>query len=388
MSQFPEDSSSAGKFPRDRRRLSSDRPYKKPRTSAGSMPATRRSPARPPPSEASENEDGLPLSSIMQELALLRRSMETKFSEAERKADSLRGELVGKLDANDKAVSDLQVAVTDVTLGVDENQRAIHQVRAEVERREVELPGKVRAIVQEVLDKSRPRPSPPDRHPPAPGQRHRPLREEQPASASSVRDEAYDLARRSLRLWPVSREGDLATRTREFMVSELLIDQDYAADLDIQVKRSSGTSRKDRDQPGPAPRVKDEVLVVFLSIRERDNVRAHAKNLEKKGRGVRLEVPDHLWPSFRVLQSLAYELKQKNPSFRRNILFDDNEKDLKMDFSCKTDNWKTVSPSEAKKSLEKCRPTKARRSSVSAADLEQLLGGGNEDGDAEMDEEY
>lgn len=45
----------------------------------------------------------------MQELALLRKAMESRFSETEKKADSLRGELVGKLDANDKAVSDLQL---------------------------------------------------------------------------------------------------------------------------------------------------------------------------------------------------------------------------------------------------------------------------------------
>ena len=84
----------------------------------------------------------------MQEFALLRKAMESRFTEADKKADSLRSKLVGKLDANDKAVSELQMAVTDVTLGVDENQRAIHEVRAEVERREVELPGKVRAIIK------------------------------------------------------------------------------------------------------------------------------------------------------------------------------------------------------------------------------------------------
>ena len=123
MSQVPTQTSSGGKIPRDRRRLSCEQPYKKARTAG--MPATRRSPARPPV-EIVDTDDSLPLSSIMQELALLRKSMEAKFTEAEKKSDALRGELVGKLDANDRAVLDLQMAVTDVTLSVDENQRAIH----------------------------------------------------------------------------------------------------------------------------------------------------------------------------------------------------------------------------------------------------------------------
>ena len=121
MSQVPNQASSGGKIPRDRRRLSCEQPYKRARTSTASMPATRRSPARAAV-EIVDPEDPLPLSSIMQELALLRKSMETKFSEAEKKSDAMRGELVGKLDANDRAVSDLQMAVTDVTLSVDENQ--------------------------------------------------------------------------------------------------------------------------------------------------------------------------------------------------------------------------------------------------------------------------
>ena len=380
------ENSSAGKTPRERRRLSSDPPYKKARTA---MPATRRSPARPP-QEPSEPDESLPLSSIMQELALLRKAMESRFSEAEKKSDSLRGELVGKLDANDKAVSELQVAVTDVTLGVDENQRAIHQVRAEVERREVELPGKVRAIVQEVLDKSRPRQAGLST---ALGPRHRPLNSDHlpppRVDCPPVRaDEAYDTARRSLRLWPVSREGDLATRTREFLVSELLVDQDYVLGLSFSVKRAAGLGRsRDKDGASASQRVKDEVLVLFETRRERDDVRGHAKNLEKKGRGVRLEIPDQLWPSFRVLQNLAYELKLKTPSLRRNILFDDTARDLKLDFSTGQDEWKSVSPPEARKALQACRPARTGRVAVSATELGDMLGG-RSGTDEEMDEEY
>ena len=380
MSQSSEQTRLAGgKTPRERRRLSSDQPYKRPRTSTSTpdMPATRRSPARPPP-ESVDTDEQLPLASIMQELALLRKAMDARFSDAEKKADSLRGELVGKLDANDKAVSDLQMAVTDVTLSVDDNQRAIHEVRAEVERREIELPGKVKAIVQEVLDRSRAG---------AAGPRPRTLRshqsEERP-DRSERQEEAYDLARRSLRVWPVSREGDLLTRTREFFVAELLIDKKHVLDLKMTVKRAPGPNRaRERD----STKIRDEVVVVFETARERDEVRSFAKNLEKKGRGLRLEVPDHLWPSFRVLQELGYELRQKNASLRRNVLFDDSARDLKMDFSDDSQVWRTVSPADARKSLAKCRPSRGRRGSVSAAELEQLLGQ-EADSDMSVNDEF
>ena len=382
MSQVPSKSPTGGKTPREKRRLSSEQPYKRPRTSTGTMPTTRRSPARPYPDP--EPDEPLPLSSIMKELALLRKAMETRFTEADKKSDSMRGELVGKLDANDKAVSELQLAVTDVTLSVDENQRAIHEVRAEVERREVELPGKVRAIVQEAIEKSRERPQQ--------GQRHRPFRgpdnhriHDSPERTTGGNDEAYDLARRCLRLWPVSREGDISTRTREFLVSELLLDQQYVVDLNFTVRRTAGRPRgrdKDRSSSG----VKDKVLVVFETARERDEVRCHARNLEKKGRGLRLEIPDHLWPSFRVLQDLGYELKQKNSALRRNVLFDDSRRDLRLDFS-RGDEWKSVTPEEARKTLRSCRPARSRKSSATSTELEQMLGR-QEDQVMSGDEEY
>ena len=333
------------------------------------MPTTRHSPTR---AQVPDLAGALPLTDIIKELSLLRQSMESKFVEAGRRSDSLRDDVVGRLEANDQAVAELQLAVTDVTLSVDQNQRAINVVRAEVERREVELPDKVRAIVNEALD--RPRQS---------GPRHRPLRRGldeslhppgPPApSGPSKKEEAYDLARRSLRLWPVSREGNLEERTVEFMVNELRLDQQHATALNIEVRRAGGMAR-DRDQPRPTT-VRDEVLVRFDSVRARDDVRSFAKNLERKGRGLRLEVPDHLWPNFRVLQELAFELRQKNQNLRRNILFDDLNRDLKMDISTDAKTWKTVLPEEARRSLQRCRPSRARRVSVSREELDSLLGG-------------
>ena len=82
----------------------------------------------------------------------------------------------------------------------------------------------------------------------------------------------------------------------------------------------------------------------------------------------------------------GYELKQKNPAMRRNVLFDDSTRDLRLDFS-QGSEWKSVNPEEAKKTLRSCRPSRARKSSVSANELEELLGR-QEDEDMSGNEEY
>ena len=210
-----------GKIPRDRKRRTSDQsPYHIPAKAPTAMPATRRSPAR---GSSPVPQPDPPMSEVLKELTLLRQSMEVKFLESGAKVDNLKSEVIAKLDANDQAVADLQMTVSDVTLSVDENQRAIQQVRAEVERREVELPIRVKAIVQEALATCPPRPQ-------LPGVKPRPIQRLEQLEATlsnsdsgsnndgdtetveSRRAEAYSRARRSLRLWPISREGNLKER--------------------------------------------------------------------------------------------------------------------------------------------------------------------------------
>ena len=366
------------KITRDRKRRSSDQssPYHIPPKTAG-MPATRRSPAR---ASSPVPQPDPPLSDVLKELTLLRQAMKVKFLESGAKVDNLKSEVIAKLDANDQAVAELQVTVSDVTLSVDANQRAIQQVRAEVERREVELPLRVEAIVQEALATHPPRP-------PHLGVKPRQVQrldelesafstEDEPRS--DRRDEAYSRARRSLRLWPISKEGNLKERTEEFLVNELLLDQQHAVGLSFEVKRV-GNSARSRDS---APRtIRDEVLVVFESVRDRDDVRSFAKNLERRGRGLRLEVPDHLWPSFRVLQSIGYELKQKHPGLKLNVLFDDENKNLKLDVCTGTDlPWRTIYPDGARQSLTKLGKVSApERTALSAGELDELLAGGDQD---------
>ena len=316
------------------------------------------------------------MSEVLKELTLLRKSMEVQF---------LKSEVIAKLDAKDQAVADLQMTVSDVTLSVDENQRAIQKVRAEVELREVELPIRVKAIVQEALATRPP-------HPQLPGVKPRPIhRLEQLEAALSNSDnggntdgetepvesrraEAYSRARRSLRLWPISREGNLKDRTTEFLVNEPLLDQQQAADLRFEVKRVGGNSRS---KDASCRIITDEALVVFETARDRDNVRSFARNLKGRGRGLRLEIPDHLWSSFRALLSVGYELKQRNPGLKRNVLFDDDNKDLKLDVCTAPDQpWRTIFPDGARQSLAKMGKTvETSRPALSANELDELLTG-------------
>ena len=92
---------------------------------------------------------------------------------------------------------------------------------------------------------------------------------------------------------------------------------------------------------------------------------------------MRLEVPDHLWASFWVLQSVGYELKQKNPGLKRNVLFDDEKKDLKLDVCLAPDMpWRTIFPDGAKQSLAKMGKTpNTEKSAISACELDGLLTG-------------
>ena len=368
-------SQTRGKIPRDRkRRISAPIPYEIPSKASATMPTTRHSPARG--SSASQGAQAEPpLSDVLRELTLLRQSMETKFLESGAKVDNLKTEVLAKLDDNNQAIAELQETVTDVTLSVDENQRAIQEVRAEAERREVQFPLRVKQIVQEALEGNR-RPRPANT-----GVKPRHLNfgtdrevDADPRSASDSdsvsgdrKDESYFRARRSLRLWPISREGDLKDRTVEFLVNELLLDQQHAAGLDFEVRRV-GSGRK-RDSG--ATNIKDEVLVIFDSTRDRDDVRSFAKNLERRGRGLRLEVPDHLWSSFRVLQKVAYELKQKHPDLKRNVLFDDDARDLKLDVCIETE-WKTIYPADARKSLTKMGKN-VEKQALAASKLDELL---------------
>ena len=124
-------------------------------------------------------------------------------------------------------------------------------------------------------------------------------------------------------------------------------------------------------------KVKNEYVVTFQSSSVRDMVRGSAKNLAgDKDSGMRLHIPGHLEPNFKVLENLSYTLKQRYPALRRNIKFDDPNMDLQLDFMVtEAAGWKSVLPAQARRFAAVPRDDNPANRSVSVGDLSDLATG-------------
>ena len=126
--------------------------------------------------------------------------------------------------------------------------------------------------------------------------------------------------------------------------------RDEVETLSFSARRAQSRGRPDQ-QERPVP--KHEVIVTFENVDDRDQVRMRARNLQgDKDAGMDIVVPDHLRADHRTLQSLAYRMKQKHPRLKRNLLFDDMEMCIKMNFLTDGKSWKTVFPTAARASLK------------------------------------
>ena len=115
---------------------------------------------------------------------------------------------------------------------------------------------------------------------------------------------------------------------------------------------------------GPAAKIINEVVVYYQSIEARDAVKSAARNLAGKPAdyGVRLEFPNRLKTAMKSLQSISYEIKQKFPASRRNVLLDDEELDLVLDFCTGEGNsWRRMTSKQARERRKKRRPGARRR---------------------------
>ena len=126
--------------------------------------------------------------------------------------------------------------------------------------------------------------------------------------------------------------------------------------------------------------------MTFESTDARDAVRAAAHNLAgHKDSGMRLHVPGHLEPHFKILENISYVLKGKYPSLRRNIKFDEQNMDLVLDFQTEDgEQWRSVRPPQAKRYANAPRNDDRDSSSrnCTADDLSDLLGDPPEASDA------
>ena len=177
------------------------------------------------------------------------------------------------------------------------------------------------------------------------------------------RSESYWHCRKSLRIWPITGP-DLPAAVISFLEKELGFEPGDIRPDDFTVERFH-EGRKVLQK-------KKEVIVTFSSVSLRDAVRAGAFNLSKEA-GMRIHVPDFLKANFRHLDGVCYDLKQKHPSLKRNIKFDDDEMDLYADVQLTRDSqWKRLLPAEARISRVKGNFV-PERTTFTADALDELL---------------
>ena len=140
-------------------------------------------------------------------------------------------------------------------------------------------------------------------------------------------------------MWPVRDEESLS----DFITDKLKMDKTFLDEMG-QVK-----VRTVRD---PRSKLKDEAMVTFESKQVRDAVKAKASGLAnyREEAGIRLHIPDYLQKYFKLLMNLAYDLKQKHRTLRRNVKFDEEEMNLFMDIQMTCLLYTSPSPRDRQKS--------------------------------------
>ena len=147
----------------------------------------------------------------------------------------------------------------------------------------------------------------------------------------------YWNCRRALHIIPLE-EGDGPLAVQRFRQEEQFI-QDL------------GPVHVQRIPFGLGAKIKKEAVVSFATIDARDAVKGAAKNLAGKVQeyGIRHEVPNHLKTNLKALHTLSYNIKQRHPDARRNVLFDDSVLDLALDACLEEEGqWRRISSAQAR----------------------------------------
>ena len=163
----------------------------------------------------------------------------------------------------------------------------------------------------------------------------------------------YWECRKSLRLRPVTGGNDMEA-VRQYMREALKIGPKTIEDI--------GSFTTQRVPAGPGAKFGEEVVVTHRSVEARDAVKSSAKNLAGRGQeyGVRLEIPNRLKTAMNALQSASFEIKQRHPEARRNVLLEDESMDLVLDFCIREgEPWRRMTSKQA-------RARKARSGSAGA----------------------
>jgi hypothetical protein len=184
-------------------------------------------------------------------------------------------------------------------------------------------------------------------------------------SKKSREEEAFWLARRSLRFSPIRGE-DLRSEVADYVASTLDTDNEIVLALPKSAFRRAPANRN--------ARIKDEVVVTFSTYQDRDFYKSMAFRLAgKKDFSIRLELPNHLLGQHRVLSQAGQELRTSNKGCRTNVRFEEESLGLVLYYRTQnSDTWKRVTPERAAAVVGKA----VNRSieEASEEDLRQLLG--------------
>ena len=171
-----------------------------------------------------------------------------------------------------------------------------------------------------------------------------------------VLSESYLKARRSIRIWPVdgATEEELRGNAGEFLHGPLAIPKGDVGQDDVE-----DVSRvQDPLQPEI---IRNEVVVRFKDRRTRDMVMASSVNLasciDSGGRptaGTRLELPDELKDTFRLLARFGTRLRARHgEGTKRHVKFDDFAGSLFSNIKLPGDTkWTRVTPKMARADLD------------------------------------
>ena len=144
-----------------------------------------------------------------------------------------------------------------------------------------------------------------------------------------AQDEKYFKARRSLKIWPITVKAneEPTVCVRRFFIMNMKVPADLAREAEIEsVKKSTQNHQKSR--------ITQEYIVTFADVETRDSIKSYANGLAgNQGQaGLRLELPDTLRGSYKVLDEHGLALKNLyGKDTKRSIKFDDRNKNLMMD---------------------------------------------------------
>ena len=165
-----------------------------------------------------------------------------------------------------------------------------------------------------------------------------------------ARDEEFEKACRSVRLWPISGQTvqQMTQSVEDFLQKALLMDE---ADLEMVI-----IEQITRVRSSPRAKQYDEVLVLFRETGVRETILSYARNLNtyieggQPTAGIRMEIPRFLQATYRLLDTYGWEIRQKNgKETRRIIKFDHIERNLYLTYRLPyAEDWLKVTPAMAR----------------------------------------